>query len=380
MTLLAALVASSSAVEFVVTVPEQTPADALVYVSGSVPELGNWKADGRQLARAEDGTFRAEIPLEVGQNVEFKCTLGTWETVEKNADGSERDNRVLNVEKQSMKLEAKVERWASAEQMAESSVVGTIKLHTIQSNALGKQRTLRVWLPADYESNLDRRYPVLYMHDGQNCFDKRTSAFGNEWQIDETLTKLIDEKKVPPMIVVGIDNGGADRISEYTFVADPKHGGGNGERYAAFLLNEVRPLIDRTYRTQVGRESCFIGGSSLGGLVSLEIARRHPDVFGGVIAMSPSLHWSGMSIVTELERDSSRLANTRVWIDMGTSEGDAADAFLNVDLTKRVDAALKDQKIEHHATIAEGAEHNEAAWAKRFPDAIVYLTNPAIEK
>ena len=127
-------------------------------------------------------------------------------------------------------IDATVERWASVGLSSGqvSTVVGNLKLHKIDSRILKQSRTIRVWLPPGYDANVNVRYSVLYMHDGQNCFDRATSAFGNEWQIDETLTKLINNKRVPPMIVVGIDNGLANRINEYTYNADSERGGGQG--------------------------------------------------------------------------------------------------------------------------------------------------------
>jgi predicted alpha/beta superfamily hydrolase len=219
------------------------------------------------------------------------------------------------------------------------------------------------------------------MHDGQNCFDRATSAFGNEWEIDETLTKLISDKHVSPMIVVGIDNGLANRINEFTYHADPERGGGHGSAYAEFLLTEVKPFVDKTYRTRLGRAHTFLGGSSLGGLISLEIARRHPDTFGGVIAMSPAIGWAGQSLIHDLERDSGGLMGARIWIDMGARESTALSAGIAdersqrlIAAARRLDEALMTHRIDHRLVIDDrNAEHNELAWAKRFPRAIAYV-------
>src|SRR5205823_7376853 len=162
--------------------------------------------------------------------------------------------------------------------------------------------------------------PVLYMHDGQNCFDRATSAFGNEWEIDETLTKLIADKTIAPIIVVGIDNGLGKRMNEYTYVADAKRGGGGAEVHEKFLLSEVRPLVEKTYRVEADKMHTFIGGSSLGGLNSLELARRNPDIFGGVIAMSPTVFWADHALLKAIEKDASSLSKARIWLDMGTAE------------------------------------------------------------
>jgi predicted alpha/beta superfamily hydrolase len=183
------------------------------------------------------------------------------------------------------------------------------------------------------------------------------------------------------MIVVGIDNGLANRINEYTYDADRERGGGHGAEYAGFLLTEVKPFVDQRYRTQLGRTHTFLGGSSLGALVSLEIARRHPDIFGGVIAMSPALWWAGQSVTQSIERDAGGLVDARVWIDIGSREGSSRSAAgpadpknqLLTDAAHRLDEALAKHRIDHHLMI-DDAEHNEQAWAKRFPQAIVYIT------
>ena len=219
------------------------------------------------------------------------------------------------------------------------------------------------------------------MHDGQNCFDRATSAFGKEWEIDETLTRLIAAKEVPPLIVVGVDNGGAERINELTFTPDPKHGGGRGEAYARFLLDAVRPFVEHTYRTQTGPAATFLGGASLGGTASLEIARRHPGVFGGVIAMSPSLWWNGERLTSDIDTDPAGLQGVRVWLDVGTREeaNRAADSPENrqyVAQARRLDGILTGGKVSHRLLVEDGGEHSETTWARRFPQAVKYLLGP----
>src|SRR4051812_8972326 len=187
---------ADQAVQIVVRVPPDTPQSASVYVAGSIPGLGNWRADGLKLIRQKDGTFTGDVDLPIATNIEFKVTRGSWSTVEKHADGTDRRNRRIIVDPATQRIDATVELWATGKPSSRppSTVVGTLKLHTIESRILKQPRTIRVWLPPDYEANGSARYGVLYMHDGQNCFDRRTSAFGNEWEIDETLSKLITEK------------------------------------------------------------------------------------------------------------------------------------------------------------------------------------------
>jgi predicted alpha/beta superfamily hydrolase len=398
--------AGSQRVALVVQVPAETPADAKVFVAGSVPVLGNWRPDGLSLPRQPNGTYTAEVELAAGQSIEFKITRGTWATVEQNADGSDRPNRTATIDADTQKIEVTVARWATGKPASRppNTVVGTLKLHTIESRHLKLARTIRVWLPLGYDANPSARYDVLYMHDGQNCFDRATSAFGNEWEIDESLTKLIAAKEISPLIVVGIDNGLANRINELTYTADAKRGGGQAAAYAAFLLEEMKPFVERTYCPNTGPTHTFLGGSSLGGLVSLEIARRHPNTFGGVIAMSPALQWADESLTHDIERDPSGLRTTRIWLDVGTQEmgtppiitkspAEPANSNSTVNSTasnpvsddpsarlltaaKRLDAALTKHNISRRFIIdADHPAHNESAWAARFPEAIHYLVN-----
>lgn len=385
-------------VRFVVHCPADTPAEASIYLAGSAPQLGTWRPDGLKLSRQADGTYTGEAQLAAGQTIEFKVTRGDWATVEKNADGTEHANRTAKITADTRQIEITVELWANGApaSTAKSTVVGTLEIHDIDSRALKQSRKIRVWLPPSYDKSRDDHFDVLYMHDGQNCFDRATSAFGNEWEIDESLTRLSAEKKIPPIIVVAIDNGLANRINELTFTTDAKLGGGKAADYTDFLLTEVKPFVDRTYRTNTGPAHTYLGGSSLGGLASLEIARRHPGTFDGVIAMSPALFWADEALTRDIERDPGGLHNTRIWLDMGSMEGGIINQAKNVGEAKsaasgapgqpensnsrlvtaahRLDEALAKHHIPHRLTIdADHPHHNEPAWAARFPDAITYL-------
>ncbi len=366
---------------FIVQVPVDTSANASVFVAGSLPSVGSWKADGVQLARAADGTYSGSLALEAGQTLEYKFTCGSWDAVEKAMDGSDRANRVAHADPTTAPITATVERWAS-EPIKTNTVVGTLRIVQVPAWGPHGARTIRVWLPPSYdEGDGQTRFPALYLQDGQNCFDRATSAYGNEWQVDETLTRLIGDGTVPPLIVVGIDNAGADRTREYTFDVDPQDGGGDGAAYADLVLHAIMPFVEREYRVQAGFAHTFIGGSSLGALISLEIARRHPGIFGGVLVMSPALWWDNQTTIEDTAADSSGLAGTRVWIDIGTREvvplappgSIDPQNQLAVDEARRLDAVLRRAGVEERLTVDEGAQHNEIAWAKRFPAAIGYL-------
>lgn len=374
-------VQAGQTVAVVLRVPADTPADAAVFVAGSLPSVGNWKADGVRMTRARDGTYTGNFIVEAGQSLEYKFTRGSWDTVEKSVTGGDLSNRVFIADTPAASINAAVARWGNAtpNTSTANTVIGTLRIVQVPATGQHAGRTIRVWLPPAYDAAAS--YPVLYMQDGQNCFDRATSAYGSEWQIDETLTRLIADGTVPPLIVVGIDNAGADRIKEYTFAADPLDGGGDGAAYADLLLHGVMPFVEASFRVKRGPANTFVGGSSLGALISLEIAWRNPGVFGGVLAMSPALWWDDQMTTNELDKDSAGLARTRVWIDIGTREavafpeGGSLDTQNQraVDETRRLDAVLTRAGIEHRLTVEEGAQHQEAAWARRFPAAVVYL-------
>jgi predicted alpha/beta superfamily hydrolase len=247
-----------------------------------------------------------------------------------------------------------------------------------KSKALTNERTLWVWLPPDYETKQDQRYPVLYMHDGQNLFDAATAFIGIEWGADETADRLIRAGKIPPIIIVGIANT-PDRMSEYTpWVDKTRKSGGRGEAYAKFLIDEVKPFIDKTYRTQPDRMNTGVAGSSLGGLISLHLVMTHPETFSKCAAISPALMWADGRIMKDIEATPARLKGVRLWFDMGTREGRQIETFSSAaEWTRRLARTLEGGGLKSGADFryleVEGGEHNEAAWAVRFDQVLMFL-------
>ncbi len=254
-----------------------------------------------------------------------------------------------------------------------------IKYHVqFASEILGNQRTLAVCLPPNYTVDSKRRYPVLYLHDGQNVFEAATAAFGVEWQADETAERLILESSIEPLIIVGIYNT-PDRINEYTIHSDPKLGlGGKGKLYGRFVMEEVKPFIDEHYRTCPDREHTAVGGSSLGGLISLGMAREQHEHFSKCICMSPSLWWGGGRLLREMARTKSWMKRMRFWIDMGTREGNTRrqppPGIMYLRRVRRhFKAAGLAENRHYHYWEVEGGEHNEANWAARFDKVLLYF-------
>jgi predicted alpha/beta superfamily hydrolase len=259
------------------------------------------------------------------------------------------------------------------------TLTGDVRLHKdFHSNILNNNRNVIVYLPPAYDIKKKQRYPVFYMHDGQNLFDGATSFIpGQEWRVDETAQSLISEGRIEPLIIVGIYNTGAERVNEYTPSVDPKYKGGKGDLYGRFLVEELKPFIDKTYRTKTDAQHTGLGGSSLGGLISLYLGLKYPTVFTKIAVVSPSVWWADNHIVRFAENQS-RKPPLRIWLDIGTKEGrDATQAQKTVDDARLLKDALikKDWKDGKDLKYLEapGAEHNEKAWAARTPDILQFL-------
>jgi predicted alpha/beta superfamily hydrolase len=235
---------------------------------------------------------------------------------------------------------------------------------------LGRTRRVWVYLPPDYETS-GRRYAVLYMHDGQNLFDDATSYAG-EWGIDETLDSL-HTRGVEVPIVVGVDHGGARRFDEYSPWRHPQHGGGEGDAYVDFLVHTLKPQIDARYRTRPGRESTIVAGSSMGGLISLYAALRHPEVFGAAGVFSPAL-WVAPDAYAHARDFGPHRPGPRLYFVSGALEGSAPRQYVHDQerMVRTLEAAGFDEtRLQAHVR-ADGT-HTEGFWRREFPAAVLWL-------
>jgi predicted alpha/beta superfamily hydrolase len=250
---------------------------------------------------------------------------------------------------------------------------GQLRKHEqFHSRFLRNQRDLIVYLPPGYDEQPWRHFPVLYLHDGQNLFDGTTSfIYGMDWHVGQTADHFIGTGAVEPLIIVGIYNTGKARIREYTPTRVPRLGGGRADRYAKFLIKEVKPFIDGEYRTLSGPPHTGLGGSSLGGLVSLYLGLKMPQIFGKIAALSPSVWWN-QRVMHRFLASARVHARPRIWLDIGTKEGPRivqdVEQFRDVLLEK----GWQYGRDLHYERI-EGAEHNEAAWARRVGPFLQFL-------
>jgi predicted alpha/beta superfamily hydrolase len=263
------------------------------------------------------------------------------------------------------------------------SIVGDLRLHEFSSRIFRNRRFLRVWLPPRYdaEENRNRRYPVFYLNDGQNLFDTTTSFAGVEWQVDQTADRLIRQEVVPPMIFVGIDNAREQRIREYLPYrsVSPAVMRPQGARYPDFLAKEVMPFIADRYRVAAGPDVTALGGSSLGGLISLYVALAMPGVFGRLLLESPSLWIANRRILRESRRF--RAWPQKIFLAVGTREVGRDDKDREtVESVRDLASTMRRSGMDDRRLvldIAEGATHSEGAWAARFPQALQFLFGSA---
>ena len=345
--------------EFVVTLPPGTPAWGPLYLAGSGAALGDWAAAGVPLEPCGERTAHATINAPPG--TPFLVTRGTWRDAETDGHGHARAPRVVG-----------------DYDFVEVEVAGfgrdSIDYHPDwHSELLPHPRQVSVYRPPGYDPDSPRRYPVLYLHDGQNLFDAGTSFAGVPWAADETAEREARRGTVEPLLVVGVGNS-PDRLREY----GPNPAGSGDDdlsvAYGRFLVEELKPWVDATYRTAPGPEATGVGGSSMGGLISLVLCRRYPEVFGRCAAVSPSLWWDRESFT----RESGWPASCRVWLDTGEDEGmSRAGRLANVTRTRKLtrlfaEAGLRDGRDFAYREVP-GGTHNEASWAARFGDILRFL-------
>lgn len=249
---------------------------------------------------------------------------------------------------------------------------GQIRKHEkFASRFLSKKRDIIVYTPGIYEKRPDLRFPVLYLEDGQNLFDPATSFIpGMYWRVGETTDALIAQGAIQPLIIVGIYNT-VKRLNEYTPTRDKKLGGGRADKYGRMLVEELKPFIESSYRTLHEPENIGLGGSSLGGLLTIYLGLKYPNIFGKLAVLSPSVWWSQRAILGYVAQTPVQ-ARARIWLDVGTNE--ASNTVKNV--TDLHDALVQrgwQDNQNLHFEVIQGAQHNEDAWARRVGPFLQFL-------
>lgn len=250
-----------------------------------------------------------------------------------------------------------------------------VKHQQFSSKLVDEKHDFIVYLPPTYAADPDRHFPVLYMQDGQNLFDPETSFQpGNYWRMGETADRLIGDGQIEPLIIVGIYNTGEHRIDEYTPVEDRRLGGGQADAYGQMLVEELKPFIAHRYRTLPGAENCGMGGSSLGGLVSMYLGLRYTWVFGKLAILSPSVWWRNRALLKTVAKVS-RKPDLRIWLDIGSKESKRALPDVRLLRDELVRKGWREGQDLRYTEI-EGGEHTESAWAARVEPMLKFLFPP----
>lgn len=334
-----------------------------MYVAGN---FNMWNPGDKDFvfSKSASGIDSLKIELPSG-NYQYKFTRGNWEKVETDTSGNGIKNRTLQLQSDTI-IRINIGGWNddfthTASSKKNKTASENVKIIDTAFYIPQLKRTRRIWLylPPDYAKS-KKKYPVIYMHDGQNLFENATSYSG-EWGVDEYLDSVSKSGK-KEAIVVGIDNGLSKRMSEYNPWEFQSFGKGEGSQYVDFLVKTLKPFIDKNYRTLKDKPNTFIAGSSMGGLISLYAVVKYPGIFGGAGIFSPAF-WTASEIDSLVIADAKNI-NTKLFFYAGGKEGDAM-----VPDMKRIEKEIKERSASPIKTVIdEGAQHNEAAWRKYFPD------------
>lgn len=340
-------------------------ADEAVYITGNDNLLGNWQPEAVSLDEVVKSKWVKNFSFPRGKKLEFKFTRGSWIKEALNDDGSIPSNYSFIVWSDTT-ISLKINLWADqVERKIEGQITGFVEYHRNFSGSGIKARDIVVWLPPEYSSESDRRYPVLYMHDGQNIVDPSTSSFQVDWQIDEAADSLIKQKLIEPLIIVGIYNT-PQRNNEYSE-------NDTGYAYMNFIVDSLKPFIDRNYRTKPDRQNTANGGGSLGGLISFILAWQYSEIFSKAFCFSPAFKIDRYNFVDNVLSYSGKKKEINLFICNGDDELDTrlqtgVDEMLNA-LTKK---GYK-ERTDFYYVKAKSSQHGERDWSKNIPRALIYL-------
>lgn len=355
--------------------PSHTPPDTALFLAGNV---NGWHPnDERFRFRPNgDGSFKLVFQADL-ETLEYKITRGHWSAAEGDTSGNALPNRIEKISASEHELWMRVESWTDLYEQSQGFKLpeNILLLHPeFYMPQLGRRRRIWACLPPDYWSNTTKRYPVVYMQDGQNLFDNPEAMFGS-WSIDKAMNRLYMEhpnlqsptKQSP--IIIGIENGGNSRINEYSPWNNALHGGGEGSQYLDFVCDTLKPFVDEHLRTLPGREHTGIVGSSMGGLIALCAAVEKPGVFGMAGVFSPSLWFS--KNVFQMVKNKRPEAPVRILLMAGQQESrNMVDELL--DMYETLLEAGHEEENLHYDLHSDGV-HSEWFWAREFEHALHWL-------
>ncbi len=331
------------------------PQNKKVFIAGNKPELGSWNPAKVLLNKVNDSTWSKVFEFKIGETIEYKFTLGSWEEEGLNETGKKSGNNILKISDDTLLL-FNIANWGYSKTNISGQITGKVRYHKHFTGRRVLPRDIIVWLPPSYDSLLDKYYPVLYMQDGQNVVDPLTSSFGVDWQIDEVADSLIKAESIQELIIVGIYNT-ENRGSEYNDTE-------LGQAYINFIIEELKPFIDMTYRTLPDHKNTAVCGSSRGGLISFIMGWENSDVFSKSACFSPAFKISNIDYVAPVKNYMGANKNLKIFIYNG---GIGLEEQLQLGIDEMM-LALKDEGFIENQDLLfikdSSAEHNESAWAK----------------
>jgi len=329
-----------------------------VYIVGNLPQLGNWNP---MKIKLNNNGLKHTITLNFNknENIEYKFTRGSWQNEALDNEGNIPPNNTMTVINDTTILFT-INNWATPtnHNTFEGQITGELRYHPQFEGKGLVARNIVVWLPPDYAIDTNKRYSVLYMHDGQNLFDPSTSSFETDWQVDETADSLIRQGKIEPLIIVGIYST-ENRSAEYTR-------GDTSKLYMDFVVNQLKPFIDSTYRTLPDRDHCFTGGSSAGGLISFMLHWEYNETFSKALCFSPAFKIEWIDYVNVVEKTKTKKP-INVYIANG---GKGIDTRLQPGIDEMIKALEKKQykrNKDYFINIYPDDNHSESYWAKQLP-------------
>ena len=356
---------SYSQVTFVVeNLPENTTKNVSIYISG---DFEGWTGGQEKYKLLQkENIYSITLPKNEGV-INYKFTQGSWKTVETDIDGNSLENRTFIFGDKNEIVKVQIFNWED-QSPKKSTTANNVSILSEEFNILQLDRKRRIWiyLPPDYNTS-NKSYPVMYMHDGQNLFDTATSYAG-EWEVDETLNKLYQEKGFE-LIVIGIDNGGEKRMDEYSPWKIGKYGGGEGDAYVDFIIKTLKPYVDDKYRTKSDNNNTAIMGSSMGGLISYYAGLKHPEIFGKAGVFSPYFWLSNESF--SYAKAHANIQNEKMFFLVGDKEGDNM-----VNDMESVISLMKNNNFPSNnifQKVVPNGQHNERLWRDNFEEAVLWL-------
>lgn len=340
------------------------PAGENLYITGNLPALGNWDPAGKKLEKDQSGTYRVSLSVSKGCIIECKLTRGNWKTQ------GIYDRKVIPPENlvikatHSTNINVTILDWLDKQVLESDPVQGKLlNLDGFVCQGLKYKRQIQVWLPASY-SETGPANSVIYMHDSQNLFEPASAFAGVDWKVDENISELLENNEISPCIVVGIPNS-PDRMKELNLFTR------EGRAYAEFVVAEVIPRIEKQFNVGKGRSHRALMGSSMGGLMSLQMLLERPEIFSLAGCLSSAFQKTDGKIFTQIARAVSLPLNTRIYLDTGEFEPPIAESYVQM-MNLLKECGFSEGK-NLMGFFDEGATHCEAAWARRLKLPLKFL-------